>query len=61
MAALTKDEEMELEQLRELQSSQTRWLSQWEFDRIKELAQKSFEQTKSKCPVFNKINWTNKS
>mgnify|MGYP003407312667 len=43
MAALTKDEEMELEQLRELQSSQTRWLSQWEFDRIKELAQKSFE------------------
>lgn len=44
---LTREEVSELELLRLLQADHTRWLSQAEFDRIKELARKQFKQTVS--------------
>jgi uncharacterized protein YnzC (UPF0291/DUF896 family) len=44
---LTEKEEKELEYLRMLQNSSTRWLSQDEFERINELAEKKFKDAGS--------------
>ena len=44
---ITQSEIKELKRLRELQADHTRWLSQAEFDRIKELARKQLKQTVS--------------